>query len=58
VLDLPVRVLVCTNATTERDGSRHTFGLTIPTDCRTALSAAAWSFGLTEQQYKELVRAT
>jgi hypothetical protein len=58
VLDLPVRALICTNATTERDGHRHTFGLTIPTDCSTALSAAAWTFDLTEREYKELVRAT
>jgi hypothetical protein len=58
VLDLPVRALLCTNATVERDGARHTFGLTTPTDCRTALSAAAWSFDLTEGEYKELVRAT
>ena len=58
VLDLPVRVLVCHNATRERDGSRHTFGLTVPTDCRTALSGAAWTFGLTETQYKTLARAT
>jgi len=58
VLDLPVRVLVCANATRERDGSRHTFGLTVPTDCRTAIAAAAWSFGLAETQYKTLARAT
>ena len=58
VLNLPVRVLVCSNATRERNGQRHTFGLTIPTDCRTALSAAAWTFDLTEREYEELARAT
>ena len=58
VLDLPVRVLVAHNATRERDGSRHTFGLTTPTDCKTALEAAAWTFDLTVNEYKELVRAT
>jgi hypothetical protein len=58
VLDLPVRVLVAHNATRERDGTRHTFGLTIPTDCRTAVAAAAWTFDLTEREYKELARAT
>ena len=58
VLDLPVRVLVATNATRERDGSRHTFGLTIPTDCRTALAAAAWTFDLTEAEYRNLARAS
>jgi hypothetical protein len=58
VLNLPVRALVCTNATVERSGQRHTFGLTVPTDCRTAIDAAAWTFGLTGSEYKELVRAT
>jgi hypothetical protein len=57
VLDLPVRVLVCVNATRERDGSRHTFGLTVPTDCKTAIAAAAWSFGVTAKEYRQLVRA-
>jgi hypothetical protein len=58
VLDLPVRVLVCVNATRERDGSRHTFGLTVPTDCRSALAAAAWCFDLTEREYAGMARAT
>jgi hypothetical protein len=58
VLDLPVRVLVAHNATRERDGSRHTFGLTTPTDCRTAIAAAAWTFDLTESEYLALERAT
>ena len=58
VLEWPVRVLVAHNATRERDGSRHTFGLTVPTDCRTAVAAAAWSFGLTDREYADLARAT
>ncbi|WP_394328991.1 DUF6745 domain-containing protein, partial [Mycobacterium avium] len=58
VLDWPVRVLVAHNATRERDGSRHTFGLTVPTDCRTAVSAAAWTFDLSEREYAQLARAT
>ena len=57
VLNLPVRVLVCVNATRERDGSRHTFGLTVPTDCKTAIDAAAWSFGVTTKEYRQLARA-
>jgi hypothetical protein len=51
VLDLPVRVLVCTNGSVERDNTRRMFGLTVPTDCRTALGAAAWTYDLTENQY-------
>ena len=58
VLDLPIRVLVAHNATRERDGTRHTFGLTTPMDCKTAISAAAWTFNLTENEYKNLARAT
>jgi len=58
VLDLPVRVLVASNATVERNGERHTFGLTVPTDCTTAMSAAGWTFDLTEGEYAELARAT
>lgn len=58
ILDLPVRVLVAHNATRERDGTRHTFGLTTPTDCKTAIGAAAWCFDLSEKEYRELERAT
>ena len=58
VLDLPVRVLVAHNATRERDGSRHTFGLTTPTDCKTAIEAAAWCFDVNADEYRTLLRAT
>jgi hypothetical protein len=47
----PVRVLVATNGTVERDGSRHTFGLTVPVNMTTPLEAAAWGYGLTADQY-------
>ncbi|MEO6793835.1 MAG: DUF6745 domain-containing protein [Mycobacterium sp.] len=63
--DLPNRllggaahVLVATNATRERDGSRRSFGLTVPVDCRSALTAAAWTFDLAEAEYINLARAT
>ena len=52
-----VRVLVCTNGTVERDGTRRTFGLTVPTDLRResgypqALTAAAWGYKLTAARY-------
>jgi len=38
----PVRLLVCTNGTVERDGTRRTFGLTVPGWILTPLEAAAW----------------
>ena len=53
-----VRVLLCTNATRESDGTRHSFGLTVPIQCRTALAAAAWTFDLPESAYAALARAT
>ena len=34
VLYCPVRVLICTNATAERGGTRHAFGLMVSTDCQ------------------------
>lgn len=54
----PARVLVCTNATRERDGTRRSFGLTVPSDCPTALAGAAWTFDIAETEYVSLVRAT
>ncbi|MEU4229094.1 DUF6745 domain-containing protein [Nonomuraea sp. NPDC026600] len=46
-----VRVLLCTNGTVERDGTRRRFGLTVPADCTDPLEAAAWTYGLTSAQY-------
>ncbi|MET7336793.1 DUF6745 domain-containing protein [Nonomuraea sp. NPDC005650] len=46
-----VRVLLCTNGTVERDGTRRRFGLTVPADCTDPLQAAAWTYGLTPAQY-------
>ncbi|MEU7739770.1 DUF6745 domain-containing protein [Nonomuraea sp. NPDC049158] len=46
-----VRVLLCTNGTVERDGTRRRFGLTVPADCTDPLQAAAWTYGLTSAQY-------
>jgi hypothetical protein len=58
LLDSAARVLVCTNATRERGGARRSFGLTVPTDCPTALAGAAWTFDLAETEYANLARAT
>ncbi|SEH03971.1 hypothetical protein SAMN05444920_15016 [Nonomuraea solani] len=46
-----VRVLLCTNGTVERDGTRRRFGLTVPAGCADPLEAAAWTYGLTSAQY-------
>ncbi|MEU6782999.1 DUF6745 domain-containing protein [Nonomuraea angiospora] len=46
-----VRVLLCTNGTVERDGTRRRFGLTVPAGCTDPIQAAAWTYGLTPAQY-------
>jgi len=55
--DEPVRVLLCTNATVERDGTRHRFGLTVPAQISDPVAAAAWTFSLSPTQYRALARA-
>ena len=42
VFDEPVRLLLVTNGTVERDGTRRRFGLTVPATIATALDAQAW----------------
>jgi hypothetical protein len=53
-----VRVLICDNATPERDGSRRSFGLTVPADTPDPVAAAAWSFDVDPGDYRLLARAT
>ncbi|GAB3835912.1 DUF6745 domain-containing protein [Dactylosporangium cerinum] len=53
-----VRVLLCTNGTVERDGTRRRFGLTVPADCGDPITAAAWTYGLTPAQYATAQRRT
>jgi len=54
----PVRLLLCTNASPEPDGSRRRFGLTVPSDISSALDAAAWTFGVAGKQYAAMVGAS
>ncbi|MEV0912000.1 DUF6745 domain-containing protein [Streptomyces hokutonensis] len=53
-----VRVLLCTNATPERDGTRRQYGLFVPFDTPDPITAAAGMLGLTREQYLTLDRAT
>ena len=53
----PVRLLHCVNATVERDGTRHEFGLTVPAGIGDPVEAAAWTFGLTQNEYARVQRA-
>jgi hypothetical protein len=57
IYDADVRVLLCTNATEERDGSRHRFGLTVPASIDDPIAAAGWTFGLNPSEYRQLERA-
>jgi len=52
------RLLLCSNASPERDGSVRRFGLHVPTTVDDAVSAAAWTFGLDRTTYERLERAT
>lgn len=52
------RLLVCTNATPERDGTVASFGLRVPVAIPDALAAAAWTFDVGPEAYRQLVRAT
>jgi len=56
IYDEPVRVLICTNGTVERGGTRRRFGLTTPVTVNTPLEAAAWGYGITAEQYAQLQR--
>ncbi|MCV6975780.1 DUF6745 domain-containing protein [Mycobacterium bourgelatii] len=58
VLGYRARILLCVNATPERNGARRVYELSVPTTCRTALTAVAWSFDVPEQTYERLARAT
>jgi Domain of unknown function (DUF6745) len=52
----PVRVLLCTNGTTERDGTRRRYGLLVPPHFRNPVAAAAWTYGWTTDTYRTLAR--
>ena len=54
----PARVLLATNGSPERDGTRRRYGLPVPADMDTALHAAAWTYGLSHEQYAGLARRT
>jgi hypothetical protein len=57
IYDEPVRVLLCDNATPERDGTRRRFGLTVPADIPDPVAAAAWTFDLDPDLYSQLTHA-
>jgi hypothetical protein len=53
-----VRLLLCTNGSRERDGTRRRYGLTVPAGISDPVEAAAWTVGLTREQYGRTLRRT
>jgi len=53
-----IRLLMCTNGSPERDGHRRRYGLTVPAHIEDPVEAAAWTAGLTRDQYQEMQRRT
>lgn len=56
IYGVDVRVLLCTNGTVERDGTRRRFGLTVPADITDPIAAAAWGYGVTPELYATAAR--
>ena len=54
--DTDIRVLLCSNGTIERDGTRRKFGLTVPAEISDPISAAAWGYDLDAETYAKCQR--
>ena len=54
----PTRLLVMSNASLDRDGTRRTYAETVPAEIGSAVAAAAWQFGVDADMYRQLERAT
>jgi hypothetical protein len=52
--DEPLVMVEVVNATPEPDGTRRTYFLRVPPSTRTARAGVAWTFGLTEEEYRPL----
>jgi hypothetical protein len=53
-----IRLLMCTNGTPERDGTRRRYGLKVPAHVSDPVEAAAWTAGLGKDEYARMVRRT
>ena len=53
-----IRLLMCTNGSIERDGTRRRYGLTVPASIKDPVEAAAWTAGLTRSEYARMARRT
>lgn len=56
--EVHINVLICVNATPEKDGRIPKFGLMVPHNIKTALGAVGWSFDEDPNEYAEIQRAT
>ena len=56
--DGPVRLLVMTNGTVERDGTRRMYAETVPINITDPVDAAAWRVGLATEDYLQLAQRT
>lgn len=54
----PARLLLAINGSVERDGTRRQYGLRVPAWFDDPLDAAGWTYGLTGDQYRQLLRRT
>jgi hypothetical protein len=53
-----VRLLMVTNGSAERDGTRRRYGLTVPAGVDDPVEAAAWTAGLSSDEYALMQRRT
>jgi hypothetical protein len=53
-----IRLLMCTNGSSERDGTRRRYGLKVPAHISDPVEAAAWTAGLGKDEYARMVRRT
>ena len=58
VLGTPIRLLLVTNATPKLDGKIPKYGVTVPAEIDSAVDAAAWTFDVSPEKYRSLIRAT
>jgi len=54
--DEPVTMVEVVNSTAEPDGTFNTYWLRVPPNTRTARAAVAWTFGLSEEEYRPHVQ--
>ncbi|WP_155060098.1 DUF6745 domain-containing protein [Streptomyces blattellae] len=54
----PARLLLTVNGSVEPDGTRRRYGLGVPDRFDDPVAAAGWTYGLSGEQYAQLVRRT